>query len=432
MASVGHDRTSALGIHVREAVAAMRPEWVALLQTLVRTPSQTGAEGAVQAVVAARMRDLGLETDVWEPRVEDLAPYAGSFTEVESFAGRPNVVGVRRGVGDGRSLILNGHIDTVEIGDPTHWRHDVLGGAVVDGRLFGRGSCDMKAGVVTNLFALVALERAGYAPHGDVIVESVISEEDGGAGALAAILRGYTADAAVITEPTRRAIVAAHGGSLMFRLHVAGRSAHACVRDEGVSAVEAFARLHAGLLAFEARRNREIDHPLYRPIANKIPINIGTVRAGSWPSSVPEWLVAEGRAGLVPGETLPMFQERFQAEIGRIAGADSWLRDHPPVVEWLTGQFAPSEVSVESPLVRALAAAHAAINGAPPAIEAATYGADMRHFVNTGEIPCVMYGAGDVRLAHAPDESIAIDEVERAIEAIALLIANWCGVDEVA
>jgi acetylornithine deacetylase len=219
----------------------------------------------------------------------------------------------------------------------------------------------------------------------------------------------------------------------MFRLHVAGRSAHACVRDEGVSAIEAFARLHAGLLAFEARRNREIDHPLYRPIANKIPINVGTVRGGSWPSSVPEWLIAEGRAGLVPGETLPAFQGEFRAEIDRIAAGDPWLRDHPPAVEWLTGQFAPSEVPVDSPIVRALAAAHAAVNdGAPPAIEAATYGADMRHFVNTGGIPCVMYGAGDVRAAHAPDESIVLDEVERAIAALALLIAIWCGVDDAA
>ncbi|HET7094573.1 MAG TPA: ArgE/DapE family deacylase, partial [Thermomicrobiales bacterium] len=344
------------------------------------------------------------------------------------FAGRPNVVGVARGRG-GRSLILNGHIDTVEIGEPSQWQIDPLGGEIVDGRLFGRGACDMKAGVATNLFALAALRRVGLTPRGDVIVESVISEEDGGAGALATVVRGITADAAVITEPTRRAIVAAHGGALMFRLRVAGRSAHACVRDEGVSAIEVFARLHQGLLAFEAQRNREIDHPLYRPIANKIPINIGTVRAGSWPSSAPEWLVAEGRAGLVPGETLPVFKEQFSAEVARLAATDPWLRDNPPKVEWLTGQFAPSEVAIDSPLVRAMANAHAAVNGSPPAIEAATYGADMRHFVNVGGIPCVMYGAGDVRLAHAPNESIALDDVERAIEAIALLIATWCGVD---
>ncbi|HEU5432541.1 MAG TPA: ArgE/DapE family deacylase [Thermomicrobiales bacterium] len=421
--------TPELAGRIRDATTALRPEWTGFLRELVRTPSQTGDEGAVQAIVAAKLAAMGLDLDVWEPAVADLAPHDGSFTAVDSFAGRPNVVGAWRGRG-GRSLILNGHIDTVEIGDPGQWRAAPLGGEIVDGRLFGRGACDMKAGVVTNLFALAAVRRAGLAPRGDVIVESVISEEDGGAGALAAVLRGHVADAAVITEPTARAIVAAHGGSLMFRLRVTGRSAHACVRDEGVSAIEAFARLHAGLLTFEARRNREIEHPLYRPIANKIPINVGTVRSGSWPSSVPEWLVAEGRAGLVPGETLPDFQERFRAEIDRLAAEDSWLREQPPTVEWLTGQFAPSEVAVDSPIVGALAAAHAMVNGAPPAIEAATYGADMRHFVNTGGIPCVMYGAGDVRLAHAPDESIGLDEVERAIEAVALLIAMWCGVDD--
>jgi acetylornithine deacetylase len=368
-------------------------------------------------VLVAALRELGIED------VRDVGPSPL----------RRNVVARVPGRIGGRSLILNGHIDTVEVGDPGQWRAKPLGGEIVDGRLFGRGACDMKAGVASNLFALASVRRAGLAPRGDVVIQSVISEEDGGAGALAAVLRGPRADAAVITEPTQRAIVAAHGGSLMFRLQVAGRSAHACVRDEGVSAIEAFARLHAGLLAFEARRNREIDHPLYRPIANKIPINVGMVRGGSWPSSVPEWLTAEGRAGLVPGETLPAFQEEFRAELDRIAADDPWLRDHPPAVEWLTGQFVPSEVPVDSPIVHALAAAHAAVNdGAPPAIEAATYGADMRHFVNTGRIPCVMYGAGDVRAAHAPNESIALDEVERAIAALALLIAIWCGVDDAA
>ena len=162
----------------------------------MRIPSQTGDEGSAQEAVARLMRAHDLEVDVWEPDVTALEPHAESVTLDGGFADRPNVVGIWRGQGRGRSLILNGHIDTVEVGDPSAWSHAPLGGDVVHGRLYGRGACDMKGGIVANLFAVRALRLAGFAPAGDVIVESTISEEDGGAGALAAVLRGYVADGA--------------------------------------------------------------------------------------------------------------------------------------------------------------------------------------------------------------------------------------------
>lgn len=414
---------------IKEAVAALHGEQISFLQTMVQTPSVTGHEGAVQAIIASAMRDDGLETDVWEPDVALLAPYAEHITGVPSYDGRPNVVGVLHGDGQGRSLILNAHVDTVEAGDPRLWSTPPFGAEIRNGLLYGRGACDMKAGFATHLFAIRALRRAGFRPRGDVIIESTISEEDGGAGALAAILRGYTADAAIITEPTRLAIIAAHGGSLMFRLRVPGVSAHACVRDEGVSAVEKFFPLLEAMLAFERRRNESLAHPLYADIANKVPINIGVVQAGTWPSSVPDELVAEGRAGLMPGEELHQFRDELRAAILAAADRDPWLRDHPPTIEWLTGQFAPSEVPVDSPLIRLLGDAHKASIGTVPPIEAATYGADMRHFVVTGGIPCVMYGAGDVRLAHHVDESVALEDVRIATTTIAEAIAEWCGVD---
>jgi acetylornithine deacetylase len=423
-----HDGRAARDRAIAAAVSDLERDLVGALQALVQTSSQTGDEGAAQDVVARLMAEDGLEVERWEPDPDVLAPYAEAVTLAGGFAGRPNVVGVCAGAGEGRSLILNGHIDTVEIGERTAWQHDPLGGEVVDGRLYGRGACDMKGGLIANLFALRALRRAGFSPAGAVTVESTISEEDGGAGALAAVLRGYTADAALITEPTDLAIVPAHGGALMFRLHVPGLSAHAAVRDEGVSAVEKFALLHRGLLAFEARHNEAITHPLYATKRNKAPINVGVVRAGAWPSSVPEQLIAEGRAGLAPGEELGQLKEQLAAEVAAVAAEDAWLRDHPPTIEWLEGQFAPSDVPVDSPLVATLAAAWESVSGQPVRIDAATYGADMRHFVNTGHTPCVMFGAGDVRHAHAPNESIRLDDLVTATTTIAVFIADWCGV----
>ncbi len=409
-------------------VAGLRSEIIAAVQDLVRIPSQTGTEGEAQAAMARLMLSHGLDVDVWEPDIEALRPYAEHLTLDAGFTGRPNVVGVRRGTGAGRSLILNGHVDTVEVGDEEAWSVGPLAATVSEGRIFGRGACDMKGGLIANLFALRVLLLAGLTPAGDVIIQSTISEEDGGAGALAAVLRGYVADAVLISEPTELAIVPAQGGSLMFRLHVPGLSAHACVRDEGVSAIENFAYIHQGLLDFEARRNLTITHPLYASMRNKAPINIGVVRGGSWPSSVPESVVAEGRAGLVPGEDLESFKAEFAQVVADLASADPWLRSHAPIVEWMTGQFAPAGVSTESPLVQTLSRAVAAVRPGPATIAAVTYGADMRHFVNTGGMPCVMFGAGDVRLAHAPDESMVIDELLTAIMVSAVFIAEWCGV----
>jgi acetylornithine deacetylase len=408
------------------AVDRRAPEMIEFLQALVRVPSVTGDEGAVQAVVAEKMRHLGLEVDVWEPTVEELAPHALHVGEFTSLANRPNVVGTRRGSGGGQSLILNAHIDVVDAGDPERWTYPPYAAEIHGGKLYGRGSCDMKAGLAANLFALIAVRDAGIELRGDVHVESVIGEEDGGAGTLAAILRGYQADAAIITEPTKLAVVPAQGGSLVFRLHVPGRSAHGCVRDEGISAIEKFSYLHRALLDFEAGRNATLDHPLYAEIANKIPISIGVVRAGAWPSSVPESLIAEGRAGLVPGETLGELCTAFVNVIDRAADADPWLRDNRPTVEWFSGQFEPAEVSTDSPVVQLLLQSHLAVTGEPATIEAVTYGADMRHFVNFAGIPCAMYGAGDVRVAHFTDEHVGLDELRTVTRTIANAIARFC------
>jgi acetylornithine deacetylase len=414
---------------ILRAVETLHQEAVAFLQEIVRIPSVTGNEGEVQVIIAAKMRGFGLEVDVWEPDPADLVPYVDDVGSFDTFAGRPNVVGTLKGVGDGRSLILNAHIDTVEPGDPSNWTHGAFNAEISGGRLFGRGACDMKAGLVSNLFALAAIRQAGLTPRGDVIIESVISEEDGGAGTLAAILRGHCADAAVITEPTQLAVVPAQGGSLVFRLHIDGRSAHACVRDDGMSAIEKFGVIHQDLLRFEAERNAAIDHPLYSRIANKIPINIGKIAAGNWPSSVPESLVAEGRAGLIPGETIDGFKHEFLERIDKAAASDPWLKEHPPRVEWFSGQFAPAEVAADHPLVSALSSAHEEVTSKRPKLEGVTYGADMRHFVHSASIPCVMYGAGDVRVAHHSDEYIDLDDVQTATKTISLLIANWCGID---
>ena len=413
---------------ISDAVDARRDETVALLQSLVRVPSVTNSEGEVQKVVmnACGVRDLAI--DSWEATPEEIAGYHDHVGEQTVYEGRTNVAAVRRGTGGGRSILLNAHVDTVENGDPATWTQDPLGAEIVGDLLYGRGSCDMKGGLTSYLAAFDALDALGIRLAGDATVLATVGEEDGGVGALSTILRGYKADAVLITEPTRLALVTAQGGSLVFRMTIVGKSAHAAVRDEGVSAFEKFVPIFQDLLAFEAERNAAIDHPLYAPIANKIPINIGIVRTGVWASTVPESLVAEGRVGLVAGEDVDEFKAQVVDRIMKVANADPWLREHPPMIEWFGGQFAPAETSPDSPIAQSISAAHAAVTGTPPPVEGVTYGADMRLFTLIGDMPCVMYGAGDVTVAHHADEHISITELLTATKTIACMLVDWCGV----
>ncbi len=415
---------------VRGAVEARREDAVRLLQELVRARSVTGEEEAAAEVAERAFRERNLEVDRWEATPGEMEPYLGHVGEQGSYENRPNVVGVRRGTGgDGSSILLNAHTDTVDPGDPGAWSADPLSGALEGGLLYGRGSCDMKGGLVTHLVALDALSDLGVRLRGDVTVAATVGEENGGLGALSTVLRGYRADAALITEPTRLALVTAQGGSLVFRLKLTGRSAHAAVRDEGVSALEKFVPIFEDLRRLERERNGSLSHPLYDGLRNKVPINVGVVRAGTWASTVPESLVAEGRVGLIPGEEVEPFRELVEGRIAAVAESDPWLRRHPPELTWFGGQFAPAEVPPDAPICEAIERAHERVTGERPSVEGVPYGADMRLFVRFGGMPCVMYGAGDVRVAHAPDEHISISDLLTATQTVACLLADWCGVE---
>ena len=412
---------------ISRAVEAQRDQTIRLLQDFVRVPCVTGEEAPAAEVAERAFEERGLKTDTWSATSEEIRPYLDHVGEQSTYTNRPNVVGVRRGSGGGRSILLNAHIDTVAPGDPAAWTHDPLSGAVEGDFLYGRGSCDMKGGLVTHLAALDALSDLGITLKGDVTVAATVGEEDGGLGALSTVLRGYRADAALITEPTRLALVTAQGGSLVFRLTVTGRSAHAAVRDSGVSAFEKFLPMFEDLKKLESERNLALSHPLYDALENKIPINIGLVRAGDWASTVPETLVAEGRIGLIPGEEVEPFRDLVATRIQSIAARDPWLKKHPPELEWFGGQFAPSETPADAPISEAVKTAHEKATGQKPPIEGVTYGADMRLFIRFGGMPCVMYGAGNVEHAHAPNEHINIPDLLTATKTVACLLADWCG-----
>jgi acetylornithine deacetylase len=177
-------------------------------------PSTQGNEREAQLLVAGKLSEMNLTVEVWEPEGETLTAHPFFCSTRDRFNGSPNVVGVMQGSGGGRSIILNGHIDVVPAGDPGQWEGDPFSGEMKDGKLYGRGATDMKGGTVSLLLAIQAIRELNIRLKGDVIFQSVVEEESGGAGTLAAILQGYKADAALIPEPTNMRIFPKQQGSM--------------------------------------------------------------------------------------------------------------------------------------------------------------------------------------------------------------------------
>jgi len=268
---------------------------------------------------------------------------------------------------------------------------------------------------------------AGLRLRGRLLVASVAGEEDGGLGTLALLERGYRADGALITEPTDLRLITAQAGSYMFRLTVEGKAAHGSVREEGVSAVEKFWPLFDALRDLETERNSAGGGELYARYRLPWPIEVGTLQAGEWASSVPGRLVCEGRCGIAVGEDPAAARRALEEAVARAAAADPWLRDHSPRVDWWGGRFDPAVTDPADPLVETVRSAACDATGRAPSLEGVTYGSDHRLLVNVGRIPTVLFGPGDVRVAHMADEYVPLDQLRAAAEALVVTAVRFCG-----
>ncbi|MDE2663084.1 MAG: ArgE/DapE family deacylase [Gemmatimonadota bacterium] len=405
-----------------EAVDAGR--LFALLADLIAIESVANCETPAQERVAAEMRAIGLETDVWEIDFERLRRHPAYTADVQRHEGL-GVVGTM-GRGEGRTLILNGHVDVVPAGELERWTHPPFELTKRDGRLFGRGVVDMKGQLCGALAAARALRDADIELDGALQIQSVIGEEDGGAGTLATIERGHSGDGAIVVEPTEFVIAPAQAGALSFRLTVPGLAAHGALREEGVDPVEKFIPIFQRLRALEADRNRDVAEPLFRGEALPYALTMGRLRAGIWPSTVAESLVVEGRYGVAPGEDLARARRALEDAVAEAASGDAWLRDHPPTVEWVGAQFAPARTDARDPVVSTLAGAARAFGGPAPRVGGVRYGADMRLLVNHGQVPTVLFGPGDVREAHRPDESIRAADLVELARILAVTAIRFC------
>jgi len=452
-----------LGVHARvEAALALarrdRDLSVRRLSELVQIRSLTGEEGEAQSYVAHRLDEIGMQTSIVEPDIaalfevfpdvaqypthwqhdlilpyEQLPTYAAlrnsGLESVLNYHNRPNVVGVLKGTGNGRSLILNGHVDTVTIEPATEWTHDPFGGDVDGERLFGRGASDMKGGVMAALMALSFLREAGVDLRGDVIFQSVVNEEHAGNGTLDLVRRGFHADGAIVLEPTHNRIAVSHTGGLYWQVTLPGVPRSPGARWDGktlvgVSAIEKLAIVVPALLALEQEYNTERSSVAEEGRA-PFSLVIGKVAGGHYETVTAGHAVLRGGAYFAPtaGDILGVMQS-FRDCIARANAGDAFLREKPALLEFLHHDDATNQSAD-------IAIAHHAAEtlrgrGGDPTIRPGPFACDMRHLVNQGGIPSIIFGPGSIAQAHKADEYIDLSEFAACIEHLIAMIASWC------
>ncbi len=398
------------------------------LADLLRVPSTTGsdAESELLAVLADRARCTGMDVDHWRLDVEDLAARP-DFPGTEVSRRESWGLVAATGGDSGPTVVLQGHVDVVPPGDRRRWTGDPWTPRAAGTRLYGRGACDMKAGVAANLAVAEAVLASGVRLPGRLALHMAGGEEDGGLGAFATLARGHRGDACVITEPTSGTLTTAAGGALTFRLVVAGEPAHGSARWAGHSAVEHFAHLDAALRELEAERNASVD-PLMAeyPIAHTI--SVGTVVAGDWASTVPDTLTATGRLGVRLDEDPAQARAALEDRLRAACAEHPFLRSHPVEVTWPGGQFGPGRTPAGAPLRHAVASAQQALTGTAPRERGVPYGSDLRLYAAEG-VPTLHYGPGDVVHAHSYDEHVDLTELTAvtrvlAVATVRLLLAG--------
>lgn len=412
---------------IDRAVEGLREEALALLQTLVRIPTLPGQEKGVQDLIAAQMAEMELALDIWDPVDAELQAHPAYVPSDIPYDGRPNVVGTWKGTGGGQSLIFNGHVDVVPTGEEGKWTHSPWSGDFVDGKVYGRGAADMKAGCVVNLMVVKALQKAGIKLKGDVVLESVVDEENGGNGTLACVLRGYRGEGMVFSEPSGDfALGIAQRGAQFFRLKITGTEGSIEGRYDLVNPIGKALQVYQAVEAYALWRESTVSHPLYDPYYKvKVPLAICKIRGGEWASTIPSACYLEGSIEALPGEDIETVKTGFKAYLGALGLTDPWFAEHPLEVEWWGLRLESAEVSIEHPLVRAAAAEIEQVIGHAPIIGGGG-GCDLRLPVLYGNTPAIIYGPrGD--MVHCVDEYVEFEQVLTCTQALAHLAAAWCG-----
>jgi len=410
-----------------QAIAERRETLIRLIQELVRRPS-VGQEGEVQAYIAAWWRERGIEPDIWEPDIDELRRHPAFVAVDYDYRGRPNLVVQIEGAGGGRSLTLNGHADVVPADPNGAWTHaDPYSGALANGRIYGRGSMDMKAGLALAMTVMEAILRCGIRLRGSLQLQSVVDEENGGNGTLAAILRGYRSDATIFLEASSpQAIVVSGRGAQFFRITVPGVEGGIELKFSIPNAIEKAMKLFQAVDAYALWRAAQAKNPLYDWDPTKIPVAVCSIRAGNWPSTLASKCIMEGSLECLPGEDIEQIKEQFRAYLLETARQDPWLRDNPPAVEWFGLRLESAATPVDHPLVTSMVRCCEQVLGCTPCVVGGG-GSDLRLPVLYADSPSIIFGPSGGAL-HGTDEYVDVESVMQTAQVLGRFILDWCGV----
>ena len=430
---------SALEERVVQAVRDAKDELVGLTAELVACDTTARLPGApardeekLQRLLAARLEALGATADVWEP---EPTGDGDRFVPADlDFAGRPQLAAVLPGAGGGRSILLNGHIDAVDVQPREQWLSDPFVLTERDGYLFGRGANDMKGGVAGLVIALEALHRQGVRLAGDVVFCTVTDEESSGAGGRAAVAHGVKADAGIAAEATDFDAWVSCRGTVTPTITVAGRAGHAEMpqpdwRDGGaVNAIEKLVAVVNGMGALREEWKARPDHvhPLLAP-GDIVPT---IVHGGTWmvtiPAScavtadimyLPQHVDAEGTGKAVEAEVID--------RLAKAVAGDPWFEEHPLQFAW-SEDVVPAEMPADHPLVTTALGCAAALGhrGEPAGLNSWH---DAATFTRAGT-PTFSFGPDGIDTAHAVNERVSVGGLVDFSAAIALTMLHWCGV----
>jgi acetylornithine deacetylase len=428
------------GERLSAAIAERREEYTTLLRQLLA--ASEGGEESTQELVATRFRELGcqVETISQDPRSLEVEHEFASDVTIQPGE-RVSVVGRLPGTGGGRSLVFFAHPDGEPLGDTSSWEHPPFAGIVEQGRIYGWGVADDLMGVATMTAALDAVVAAGLKPKGDVILASTASKRHA-RGVIAAMDRGYVADAAIYLHPAESGkglteIKAFTSGLLRFRIAVTGRPPDTVEPNQtafyhlAVNPIDKALKLCDALGSLADRRAREVHHPLLEAaIGRSTNLHVAHIRCGDEKKLgiVARECVLAGSITFPPGETMAGVQRQVEEALRAASTADEWLRDNPPKLEWLMGASA-AEVPADHPLYRIVSGAVAAVTGVEPVVYPLHSASDIRHPMLHKGIPTVGLGslAGDLSQAGGSDEWVDLDDYLRAVEICASAILDWCG-----
>ena len=393
---------------------------------------------------------IGIEADV-SALMADLYRSAGAEVEmVDAEKLRPNACGRIRGAGGGRSLAFNGHVDVVPAVSTDKWTAAPFSGRITDDEVIGRGATDMKSGLIAHAYAVKALADCGVRLAGDLVLQSVVGEEVGDhlAGTTAVLDAGYTADAAIVCEPTNThdgppLLSAAGPGLLWFSVSLEGKTAHSGFRGLalhptsvgqalGVNAVDKLWLVYRALRELEDEWAYRDRHPLFAP--GTFHVLPGVVKANPAGIDVPFFLAdaasIEYCAMHHPNRSNDEVRAEIQAVLDRVCAGDPWLREHPVQVEWKL-DWAPYNADTSQPLMPVVLDAHCEALGGVPTVEESQSGflgvCDINWFAQHG-VPGLVYGPGVGFKAHAEDESVPHHQMVTAAKTYALAAMDFCGI----